>query len=84
MLIGTGKLSNWKHFSSLGPVGEPVESFDKGELNCILKPKYIVVIATALAAVITPSTDPVTQILMASALLALYVGGSGIVLLLEK
>ena len=46
--------------------------------------KYIVVIATALAAVITPSTDPVTQILMASALLALYVGGSGIVLLLEK
>ena len=42
---GTGKLSNWKHFSSLGPVGEPVESFDKGELNCILKPKYIVVIA---------------------------------------
>jgi sec-independent protein translocase protein TatC len=46
--------------------------------------KYVVVIATTLAAVITPSTDPVTQILMASALLALYLGGSGIVLLLEK
>jgi len=46
--------------------------------------KYIVVIATTLAAVITPSTDPVTQILMASALLALYLGGSGVVLLLQK
>ena len=46
--------------------------------------KYVVVIATTLAAVITPSTDPVTQILMASALLALYLGGSGVVLLLEK
>jgi sec-independent protein translocase protein TatC len=46
--------------------------------------KYVVVVATMLAAVITPSTDPVTQILMASALLALYLGGSGIVLLLEN
>ena len=46
--------------------------------------KYVVVVATALAAVITPSTDPVTQILMASALLALYLGGSGIVILLKK
>jgi len=46
--------------------------------------KYIVVIATTLSAIITPSTDPVTQILMTIALLALYLGGSGIVLLLEK
>ena len=46
--------------------------------------KYVVVVATTLAAIITPSTDPVTQILMASALLALYLGGSGLVILLEK
>lgn len=46
--------------------------------------KYVVVVATTLAAVITPSTDPITQILMASALLFLYLGGSGVVLLLEK
>lgn len=46
--------------------------------------KYVVVIATTLAAIITPSTDPITQILMASALLALYLGGSGVVLLLKK
>jgi len=46
--------------------------------------KYVVLIATTLAAVITPSTDPVTQILMASAILILYLGGSGLVLLLER
>lgn len=46
--------------------------------------KYVVVIATTLAAVITPSTDPVTQLLMTFALLALYLGGSGLVLLVEK
>merc|ERR1712054_325864 len=46
--------------------------------------KYVVVICTILAAVITPSTDPVTQILMASALLTLYLGGSGFVILLKK
>ena len=46
--------------------------------------KYVVVIATTLAAVITPSTDPVTQLLMTSALLALYLGGSGLVILLKE
>jgi sec-independent protein translocase protein TatC len=46
--------------------------------------KYVVVVATTLAAIITPSTDPVTQILMATALLTLYLGGSGIVVLLQK
>ena len=46
--------------------------------------KYVVVICTVLAAIITPSTDPVTQILMSSALLALYLGGSGFVILVTK
>ena len=46
--------------------------------------KYVVVICTILAAVITPSTDPVTQLLLSTALLSLYLGGSGIVILLEK
>ena len=46
--------------------------------------KYAIVVSTIIAAIITPSTDPVTQILMASALLALYVGGSSFVILLEK
>jgi sec-independent protein translocase protein TatC len=46
--------------------------------------KYVVVICTILAAIITPSTDPVTQLLMSSALLTLYLGGSGFVILLTK
>jgi sec-independent protein translocase protein TatC len=46
--------------------------------------KYAIVVSTIIAAIITPSTDPVTQILMASALLTLYVGGSSFVILLEK
>lgn len=46
--------------------------------------KYIVVLSTIIAAVITPSTDPLTQIIMSVALLALYVSGAGIVILIKK
>ena len=46
--------------------------------------KYVVVISTILAAIITPSTDPVTQILLSLALLSLYIGGSGFVILLKE
>ena len=46
--------------------------------------KYVVVICTVVSAVITPSTDPITQILLSIALLSLYLGGSGFVILLKK
>ena len=46
--------------------------------------KYVVVLSTILAAIITPSTDPITQLLLTGALLTLYFSGSGIVLLLNK
>lgn len=46
--------------------------------------KYVLIITTILAAVITPSTDPITQILMASALFLLYLGGAGIVVLVQN
>jgi sec-independent protein translocase protein TatC len=46
--------------------------------------KYVVVFCTILAAIITPSTDPITQLLLSSALLTLYLGGSGFVILLKK
>jgi sec-independent protein translocase protein TatC len=46
--------------------------------------KYVTVISTIIAAIITPSTDPVTQILLSTALLSLYLGGSGFVILLKK
>jgi sec-independent protein translocase protein TatC len=46
--------------------------------------KYVVVLSTILAAIITPSTDPITQLLLTAALLALYFSGSGLVLFLKK
>lgn len=46
--------------------------------------KYVIVICTIAAAIITPSTDPVTQILLSVALLSLYLGGSGFVIFLKK
>ena len=46
--------------------------------------KYVIVICTIVAAVITPSTDPITQILLSVELLSLYLGGSGFVILLKK
>ena len=47
--------------------------------------KYVVVICTIVAAIITPSTDPVTQILLSAALLKLFIlGGSGFVILLKE
>ena len=46
--------------------------------------KYVIVICTIVAAVITPSTDPITQIILSTALLSLYLGGSGFVILLKK
>jgi len=46
--------------------------------------KYVVVLCTVIAAVITPSTDPITQLLLSGALLSLYLGGSGLVILLKK
>jgi len=46
--------------------------------------KYVVVISTIIAAIITPSTDPITQILMSIALLGLYIGGAGLVIILKE
>lgn len=46
--------------------------------------KYVIVASTILSAIITPSTDPVTQILLTVALISLYLGGSSIVILLNK
>lgn len=46
--------------------------------------KYVVVIATILSAIITPSTDPITQLLMSFALLALYFAGSLFLVIFNK
>ena len=46
--------------------------------------RYVVLFSTIASAILTPSTDPITQTLLTVAFLALYLSGSSIVLLLEK
>ncbi|KAG0449966.1 hypothetical protein HPP92_027135 [Vanilla planifolia] len=46
--------------------------------------RYVVVGAVVAAAVLTPSTDPLTQILLAGPLLGLYLGGAWIVKLIGR
>lgn len=41
--------------------------------------RYVVVGAVIVAAVLTPSTDPLTQVLLAAPLLGLYLGGAWMV-----
>lgn len=46
--------------------------------------RYIIIIATIAGAILTPSTDPVTQLIMSSAVLLLYFSGIIILLILKK
>jgi sec-independent protein translocase protein TatC len=46
--------------------------------------RYVLVGAAVLGAVLTPSTDPITQSLLGGAVLALYFSGVGLVMLLDR
>ena len=46
--------------------------------------RYVILGAAVLGAVLTPSTDPLTQSLLGGAVLALYFGGVGLVKLLGR
>jgi sec-independent protein translocase protein TatC len=46
--------------------------------------RLVIIAATVLGAVLTPSTDPLTQSLLAGAVLGLYYGGIGLVKLSGK
>jgi sec-independent protein translocase protein TatC len=46
--------------------------------------KYIILISTILGAILTPSTDPLTQLLLSVAILMLYFTGLGILFLLKN
>lgn len=46
--------------------------------------RYVVLGAVVMGAILTPSTDPLTQSLLAGAVLALYFGGVGMVKLIGK
>lgn len=46
--------------------------------------RYVILVATIIGAVLTPSTDPVTQLLLSGAIIILYLGGTGILLILNR
>ena len=46
--------------------------------------RYIILVATILGAVLTPSTDPLTQLLLSIAILLLYFAGLGILFLIKN
>lgn len=46
--------------------------------------RYIILVSTILGAVLTPSTDPLTQLLLSLAILLLYFSGLGILFLLKN
>ena len=46
--------------------------------------KYIILISTVLGAILTPSTDPLTQLLLSLAILLLYFSGLGILFLIKN
>ena len=46
--------------------------------------RYIILISTIIGAVLTPSTDPFTQLLLSVAILLLYFSGVGVLFLLKK
>ncbi len=46
--------------------------------------KYIILISTILGAILTPSTDPLTQLLLSLAILLLYFSGLGILFLIKN
>lgn len=46
--------------------------------------RYIILISTVLGAILTPSTDPLTQLLLSVAILLLYFSGLGILFLIKN
>jgi sec-independent protein translocase protein TatC len=46
--------------------------------------RYIILVSTILGAILTPSTDPFTQLLLSLAILLLYFSGVGILFLIKN
>jgi len=46
--------------------------------------RYVILISTIIGAVLTPSTDPLTQLLLSSAILLLYFSGVGVLFLIKN
>merc|ERR1711935_372131 len=46
--------------------------------------RYVILISTIIGAVLTPSTDPLTQLLLSFAIIILYISGLGILFLIKR
>ena len=46
--------------------------------------RYVILVSTVLGAILTPSTDPLTQLLLSVAILLLYLSGLGILFLIKN
>jgi sec-independent protein translocase protein TatC len=46
--------------------------------------RYVILGSTIIGAILTPSTDPLTQLLLSGAILTLYFSGAGILLLIKN
>jgi sec-independent protein translocase protein TatC len=46
--------------------------------------RYVILISTIIGAILTPSTDPLTQLLLSLAILLLYFSGLGILSLIKN
>merc|ERR1712238_427353 len=46
--------------------------------------RYVILISTIIGAVLTPSTDPLTQLLLSFAIILLYLSGIGILFLIKN
>jgi sec-independent protein translocase protein TatC len=46
--------------------------------------RYVILGSTIVGAILTPSVDPLTQIIMSTIVLILYFGGASVVLLIDK
>jgi sec-independent protein translocase protein TatC len=46
--------------------------------------RYVILVSTILGAILTPSTDPLTQLLLSVAILLLYLSGIGILFLIKN
>ena len=46
--------------------------------------RYVIIGSTVIGAVLTPSTDPLTQLLLSIAILALYFSGAIVLFLIKK
>ena len=46
--------------------------------------RYVILVSTILGAILTPSTDPLTQLLLSFAIILLYISGLGILFLIKN